>query len=409
MQELEKITRKRKLRSNRPLWSNTRHIKVVAQSRISADKVDVLIVGAGIGGALMALALAKRNMKILVVDRRSPVQGSTLASTAMIQHEIDVPLHKLATMIGQDRARRAWQRSARAVETLITLVDNLGIDCGFERKKSLYLSGNAYGGRALRLETDARQTAGVSARFLKSACLRDEFGLNRTAAIESDISAAANPAQLTAGLWHKAQADGVSLVADTEITDVRSVEGWNAVATSKGEIIQAKHIVFCTGYEFLDAVAHQGHRMVSTWALATKPHHPRPDWLKNYVLWEASDPYLYFRSTRDGRLIVGGEDEESATAFADPIKFRSKSQILRAKLSALLEIPIGEPDYLWAAPFGITSDGLPLIGSVPGLENVYAVMGYGGNGITYSQIAAEIVSSEILGHRDPDGELFAFR
>jgi glycine/D-amino acid oxidase-like deaminating enzyme len=406
---LEKITRKRKLRSNRPLWSNTRHIKVVAQSRISVDKVDVLIVGAGIGGALMALSLAKRDMKILVVDRRWPVQGSTLASTAMIQHEIDVPLHQLTTMIGQDKARRAWQRSARAVETLITLIDSLGIDCGFEQKKSLYLSGNAYGARALRLEIDARQAAGISARFLKSACLREEFGLNRTAAIGSDISAAANPAQLTAGLWRKAQRDGVSLIGDTEITDVRSVEGWNAAATSTGEIILAKHAVFCTGYEFLDVVAHQGHRMVSTWALATKPHHPRPDWLKNYVLWEASDPYLYFRSTKDGRLIVGGEDEESATAFADPIKLRAKSQILRAKLSALLEIPIGEPDYLWAAPFGITSDGLPLIGSVPGLENVYAVMGYGGNGITYSQIAAEIVSSEILGYRDPDSELFAFR
>ncbi|MBD9650428.1 FAD-binding oxidoreductase [Ensifer sp. ENS09] len=407
--QLEEITRKRKLRANRPLWSNTPHIKVTAQSRICADNVDVLIVGAGIGGALMALALAKRNMKILVVDRRGPAKGSTLASTAMIQHEIDVPLHRLTTMIGQDKARRAWQRSAKAVETLITVVDTLGIDCRLERKKSLYLSGNDYGARALRLEADARQTAGISARFLKSACLRDEFGLNRTAAIESDVSAAANPAQLTAGLWHKVQDDGVSLVADTEITDIRSVGEWNAVATSHGEIIQAGHVVFCTGYEFLDAVADQGHRMVSTWALATKPHHPRPDWLKNHVVWEASDPYLYFRSTMDGRLIVGGEDEESDTAFADPSKLKSKSKTLRAKLSALLDVEIGEPDYLWAAPFGTTADGLPIIGAVPGFNNVYAVMGYGGNGITYSQIAAEIVSSAILGHRDPDSELFAFR
>lgn len=37
-------------------------------------------------------------------------------------------------------------------------------------------------------------------------------------------------------------------------------------------------------------------------------------------------------------------------------------------------------------------------------NKVYAAMGYGGNGITFSQIAAEI-----LDHRDPDGELFAFR
>lgn len=71
--------------------------------------------------------------------------------------------------------------------------------------------------------------------------------------------------------------------------------------------------------------------------------------------------------------------------------------------------PIEEPAYRWAAAFGVTSDGLPIIGAVPGLQNVYAAMGYGGNGITFSQIAAEIISSEILGHKDSDSSLFAFR
>lgn len=222
--------------------------------------------------------------------------------------------------------------------------------------------------------------AGLAAAFLDPRELRQRFELQRTGAIESHISASANPAQLTAGLWRKAQEVGVSVVKDIELTDMRSLEGSNVVATSKGGIIQATHVVFCTGYEFLDAVANQGHRIVSNWALATRPHHPRPKWLTDYVVWEASDPYLYFRSTPDGRIIVGGEDEDSA-----------------------------EPDYQWAAAFGTTADGLPMIGAVPGFNKVYAAMGYGGNGITFSQIAAEILSAEILGHQDPDRELFAFR
>jgi glycine/D-amino acid oxidase-like deaminating enzyme len=36
-------------------------------------------------------------------------------------------------------------------------------------------------------------------------------------------------------------------------------------------------------------------------------------------------------------------------------------------------------------------------------------MGYGGNGITFSQIASEMVSSAIGGLEDIDTELFAFR
>ena len=72
-------------------------------------------------------------------------------------------------------------------------------------------------------------------------------------------------------------------------------------------------------------------------------------------------------------------------------------------------MPLPEPDYSWAAPFGTTRTGLPLIGRVPGLGNVFAVMGFGGNGITFSQIAAEIVSADIAGHSDADADLFAFR
>ncbi|MNY67795.1 hypothetical protein D3C86_2054500 [compost metagenome] len=49
-----------------------------------------------------------------------------------------------------------------------------------------------------------------------------------------------------------------------------------------------------------------------------------------------------------------------------------------------------------------------MIGLVPGLRNAFATMGYGGNGITFSQIAAEIISSSILGHADPDASLFPF-
>lgn len=102
--------------------------------KVADTSVDVLIVGAGISGALMALSLANRGLKVLVLDRRQPLHGSSLASTAMIQHEIDVPLHKLASMIGGEKARWVWQRSAQAVETRTELVDHIGIACRLERK-----------------------------------------------------------------------------------------------------------------------------------------------------------------------------------------------------------------------------------------------------------------------------------
>ncbi len=405
---LHSLTRKRALRKFEPLWADTPRHAVRTQRRLTTFDVDVLIVGAGISGALMANALIGHNLSVLMVDRRKPIGGSSMASTAMIQHEIDVPLHQLNRLRGTADAARIWQRSAKAVEHLASLVDALQIDCHFERKNTLYLSGASYGSRALQAEVSAREAASLAATLLPQAILRARFGIDRTAAIETHVSAAANPAQLTAGFLRHAQANGIPIVETVEITDIREVEGRNAVATSDGRIILATHVVFCTGYEFLKAVANKKHAIVSTWAMATRPRHPRPEWLDDYLVWEGADPYLYFRSTPDGRIIVGGEDEKSDDAFEDPAKLQAKSDILREKLSDLIGIRIGVPDYRWAAAFGVTAQGLPMIGRVPCMRNAFATMGYGGNGITFSQIAAEIISSSILGHADPDASLFPF-
>ncbi|MCW5706039.1 FAD-binding oxidoreductase [Shinella sp.] len=402
------ITRQRDLHESRPLWAGSPRLSLRARPGPSRTDYDVIIVGAGISGALMAHALADGTRSVLVVDRRLPVHGSTLASTAMIQHEIDIPLSRLSDMIGAPKARRAWQRSARAVERLSGIVADLGLTCGFERKQTLFLAGEAYGRRALREEAEARRAAGIAAEYLDAATLAERFSITRTGAILSDISAAANPAQMAAGILRAAVARGVELVSPLEITDLRSAAGRVFLATAEGRILSAGHAAFCSGYEFLEAVADKEHAIVSTWALATPPGTPLPDWLKTCIVWEGADPYLYLRRTRDGRLIVGGEDEDSAEAYASARKLRQKAATIRRKAETLLGLALPEPDHVWAAPFGITRTGLPLIGRVPGLENVFAVMGFGGNGITFSQIAAEIVAAGIAGHADADADLFAF-
>jgi glycine/D-amino acid oxidase-like deaminating enzyme len=49
----------------------------------------------------------------------------------------------------------------------------------------------------------------------------------------------------------------------------------------------------------------------------------------------------------------------------------------------------------------------PLIGRVPGRENCLAAFGYGGNGITFSALAAEMLAAELAGGRHADADLFA--
>jgi glycine/D-amino acid oxidase-like deaminating enzyme len=54
-------------------------------------------------------------------------------------------------------------------------------------------------------------------------------------------------------------------------------------------------------------------------------------------------------------------------------------------------------DLVWSGAFGTTEDGLPLIGRVPGHPGIYAAYGYGGNGITFSYLAAQVIGELIAG------------
>ncbi len=402
------LTKKRQLRTDRPLWAASPRISVEALSVPSRRDYDVIIIGGGISGALMAQALADGKRRVLVVDRRQPVRGSTMASTAMIQHEIDVPLHQLGKMIGTENAASVWRRSARSVKDLGRLVEELGIDCMFETRNTLLLAGDEYGARALAQEAETRTAAGLGVEYLKPADLRERFELDRTAALLSDCSASANPAQLTAGLLIAAQARGAEIVSGMEITDYRETRDGVILATSDGSLLAAADVVACTGYEFLTEMQHPSHRIVSTWAIATKPNTPRPRWLKDFLVWEASEPYLYFRTTPDGRIVAGGEDEADPKAHLDKDKAKLKYDRIVQKLEDLLGLSVGKPAYGWAAPFGTTATGLPIIDKVPGCDHVHSVMGFGGNGITFSKIAAELLAARIGGKADPDAKRFLY-
>ncbi len=124
---------------------------------------------------------------------------------------------------------------------------------------------------------------------------------------------------------------------------------------------------------------------------------------------EGGGPLSLFPLDPQDRLIVGGEDEDSPDRNADPALLKTKAAAISAKLRDLTGIDIGKPAHVWAAPFGNTTDGLPIIDRVPRHERVFAVMGFGGNGITFSMISAQIVAAAIAGTPDPDAALFAFR
>ncbi|WP_296165881.1 FAD-binding oxidoreductase [uncultured Brevundimonas sp.] len=399
-------THKRDLRTSRPLWADSPGLGVPVRPLKEAISVDVAIVGAGITGAFMARELS-RDHSVAVLDRRPPLTGSTLASTAMLQWEIDLPLTALTGKLGAEKARRAYLRSFNAVQALKRIVAEERIVCGLKDQSSLYLAGDTYGHRALEAEAEARAAIGLDSTYVGPAELRDRFGIDRTGAIFNTGSASADPGRLAAGLLRRAKANGTKIYSPVEVMKAVSDPDGVTLLTDAGHAVRAKQLVFCCGYEFPEGVLTPGAKIISSWALASKPRATCPRWLRDTLVWEGSDPYLYFRMGGDGRLIVGGEDEESPDAHEDHAKLKRKRDTIAAKLKVLLPDLEFEVDYSWAAAFGESSDSLPSIAPVPDMDRSWAVMGLGGNGITYSVIASQIVGAAIRGKTDPDADLYA--
>jgi glycine/D-amino acid oxidase-like deaminating enzyme len=369
---------------------------------------DVLVVGAGISGALTAEALAADGHRVVIIDRRGPVKGSTPASTALVEYEIDTPLIHLVRQIERKNAERAWQRSRLAVDALAARTRALAIDCGLTRRDSLYLVGDLLDGDGLAAETAARNAAGLETRFLSRRELKDEFGIARDAALLAYDDFAVDPRRMTAGYLRAAVASSATIFAPVDMIDFQAGRSGITAATAGGPSIACRHLVLATGYEVADAVPHRRHRVASTYAIATHPQ-ARRLWPSQCLIWEASETYLYLRTTADGRVICGGEDEDFSDAEARDALIPEKVAALRRKLGQLLPQLDTRPAFAWAGAFGVSDTGLPSIGEIPGRRNCWAILGFGGNGITYSRIAADIVRAALAGDSDPDADLYALR
>ena len=402
------LNRKKDLRGGYPLW-NSAHLSVRTRLRLARERCDVAVVGAGVTGALTALALVEAGLDVVVVDRREPAVGSTAASTALIQYELDIPLRELREMIGPRKAFRAWRRSHAAIGDLKSTIRKNGIEADWIDRSALYLAGDELGSRAMREECHVRNRAGLESRFLTSRNLKREFGFERQAALFSPGAAELDPVLLTTGALRIAKSKGARIYAGQTITSIESTAGKvRLLSREDGEII-AKKAVFATGYEVVDGLPRDLFKITSSWAIATEPIDDAQFWPTRCLIWEAATPYLYMRSTSDNRILAGGEDSDLLSPDRRDAAIPNKSKALLKKVQALLPDTKLSIAFAWAGAFADSPTGLPVIRELDGFPGCMAILGCGGNGITFSVIASQIVEKWVRGKRDADAALFEQR
>lgn len=371
-------------------------------------KTTVAIIGGGISGSLTAWHLTQQGIPCIVADARSIGLGSTCASTSLLQYEIDNPLHLLAAQVGEENAIRSYKLCEDAIDKLIIIAGKIGFT-DIQRKKSFYFASAKKDLPKLKAEFEMRKKAGFKVSWLSPEKILEKTGFTSPGAILSDSGAQTNAYMFTHALHRHAIKKGLQVFDRTEIVSIKHKRANIILKTKEGFSIEAKKLVYATGYEVTQYIDKPIVKLQSTYAvISEKLHLPKPFWNKDMLLWNTADPYLYIRTTSDNRILVGGRDED----YYSPVK---RDRLLASKTNSLVKdfkklfphIPF-VPEFSWAGTFGSTKDGLPFIGKYKNLPRSYFALGFGGNGITFSLIAAEMITASVTGKKNADAKIFSF-
>jgi glycine/D-amino acid oxidase-like deaminating enzyme len=406
------------LTSGTPLWPTVDGLPAVYPPLHRDHRCDLAIIGGGITGALVAHRFALSGIPTVLLEADEIARGSTAASTALIQYEADTHLVDLIDRIGADHAVRSYRLCVEAVRGIGVLAEEpdgrgsaglASAGCGWRSIGSLYLASRRGDRAVLAREQAARRSAGIEVELLDERDIRAGFSFSRPAALLSPLAGEVDAFLLTHKLLAAAIQKGLQVYDRTRVTGYDTKRGGVELRTVGGARVRARRVVFATGYETPEFLNRKIVRLQSTFALATASVERFDGWGEHRCLiWETARPYFYARTTADGRVVMGGADRPFATAHSRHRLLARQTAVLERQFAGLFPAIPCDVDWRWGGTFGETRDGLPYIGTVRQFPHGYFALGYGGNGITFGWIAANLLLDRFLERRNPDGELFAF-
>jgi len=396
------------IRSNEPYWLVNNGILNTYPSLRKDMVCDVLIVGAGITGALIAHACVAEGFNTVLIDKREIANGSTSATTSMLQYEIDVPLYQLEQLIGEVGAIASYKACRNSIWELKKITEEIKSEAGFQAKNSLYFAGKGKDAKWLKLEFEKRLSAGFDVKWLDKEQIRTDYDLQSEDGILSVDGASVDAFKLAHELLLYNHERGLAIFDKTELKKVKYLKDEVLVETDTGSKIRTKKVIYCTGYESAALIPEKIVNLKSTYAVVSERLNEVNAAIYDTLFWNTDNPYMYMRSTADHRFLVGGEDENFRNpVLRDALLNKKEKKLLKAIHKVMPNIDF-IPDFAWCGTFGETKDGLPYIGPHPKFPNSYFCLGFGGNGITFSVIGANMIAGMLQNEIDPLAYFFRF-
>lgn len=401
------------LRSEQPLWLRQKTRQKQRYRSFNGHRTTtVAIVGGGMTGALVAHAFGAAGIETTLLEGGLAGRGSTAASSALLLQEPDLELTELTRRYGESASRRIWQISRDSVQGLVGLLKRLKIACALERGDAVYYAVEAAAAETLRAEFELRRRFGFDNEWVGPGALRRATGITGHGAIRSVGNAQFDPYRACLGVLRHAAAAGAQVFEQSRVRRIVTKPDRVRLYTAGGTL-ECDQVIIATGYATPEFRPLTGRfRMYRTYVLGTEPIRAaerRELGLSNVMLWDTKRPYHYARWAPGHRLLLGGGDQRISPGSRRTPPLMPAIHDLRAhfetRLPALSSIAT---ESSWEGVFATTPDTLPYIGPHRRYPRHLFALGYGGNGMTFSFLAAKLLIERWQGAVSSDHALFDF-
>jgi glycine/D-amino acid oxidase-like deaminating enzyme/nitrite reductase/ring-hydroxylating ferredoxin subunit len=350
--------------------------------------VDVAILGGGITGLTAAAHLLRSGRRVAVIEAGQIGSGTSGFTSGHLDATTDLALRRMIFEFGESAASVITTATREAIDQIEERCLPWA-DCEFKRIPSYQFTESPAGIDRLHQQISAARKLGFNARFTRDVPLPFACSGAAVVAGQGRFHSQRYLNQMAAAL----HAEGCSIY---ENTMAAPPEGSAPMAIkTEGGRVSAKAVVVATHSPYL-GISEFEFRVFpyQSYVIAVRVD----DELEDALYWDDAEPYHYLRlaSASDPQLvIVGGCDHKTGQPLDERDRFAELERYAHDHFS------VRSIEHHWSAQLFNPADGLPHIGLVPGMNDVYVATGFAGTGLTWGTVAGALIARMILGQRHP--------
>jgi glycine/D-amino acid oxidase-like deaminating enzyme len=334
--------------------------------------VDLAIVGAGVTGCAAALHAARNGLTVRVHEARAVAEGASGRNGGFALRGGATRYDVARETYGRDEAVDLWRRTETALDRMFELAGD-----SLRRTGSLRLAADEEEREQIRTEYEWLRADGLAGEWID-----DPVDGHFHGAIFHPEDGALQPARFVRRLAAAAADAGAEIREHDRVDDVAALDAANVLVATDGYghglVRELADLIWPTRGQVI--VSEPLDRV-----LYDKPHYARQG-------------FDYWQQLPDRRLVLGGFRDVSIMDELTDVE--ETTPTIQASLERFMGELIGEQpriSHRWAGIFGLTQDMLPLVGRVPGRDNVWVAGGYSGHGNVLGFMCGELVVDEIRG------------